>query len=92
MFFYIQPINLCIYLVTEHLIYKRHAKAIINHTFVIQHLPQQLTKNLQTSCLNVLKPVTENFIWSCLVCLFVFTQSLHSVIRIVAEKVSCFCT
>lgn len=52
MFFYTQPIYLCIYLVTEHLIYKKHAKAIINHTFVMKQLPQQLTKNPQTSCSN----------------------------------------
>lgn len=44
MFFYIQPIYLRIYLVTEHLIFKRHAKAIINHMFVMEQLPQQLNK------------------------------------------------
>jgi len=44
MFFYIQPIYLCIYLVTDHLIFKRHAKAIINHMFVMKQLPRQLTK------------------------------------------------
>lgn len=50
MFFYTQPIYLCIYLVTEHLIYKKHAKAIINHTFVTRQLPQQLSEGPQTSC------------------------------------------
>lgn len=50
MFFYTQPIYLCIYLVTEHLIYKKHAKAIINHTFVTKQLPQQLPESPQTSC------------------------------------------
>lgn len=61
MFFYTQPIYLCIYLVTEHLIYKKHAKAIINHTLVTKQLPQQLTKNPQTSCWNagVLRTVSE---------------------------------
>lgn len=61
MFFYTQPIYLCIYLVTEHLIYKKHAKAIINHTLVTKQLPQQLTKNPQTSCSNagVLGTVSE---------------------------------
>lgn len=53
MFFYTQPIYLCIYLVTEHVIYKKHTKAIINHTFVTKQLPQQFTENPQTSCSNV---------------------------------------
>lgn len=58
MFFYTQPIYLCIYLVTEHLIYKKHAKAIINHAFVTKQLPQQFTENPQTSCSGVGVPRT----------------------------------
>lgn len=61
MFFYTQTIYLCIYLVTENLIYKKHAKAIINQAFVIKQLPQQLTKNPQASCwdVGVLRTLSE---------------------------------